>query len=383
VCRCLALAATEPQGLLNDKPQVNNFFCAVLRSESPEWTLGNAPGTVQAFLDYSAEQGLQALVFEKMHTSPAWQTWPLAIRESLGGARLAGVAVDLLRAHRVAQCLAVFEQHEIACLLTKGEALAHTLYPEPGLRPRVDSDIFIRLDQIDEVCGLFEQQGYELIPPIYKTHQFMAVKCFEDFILTFDVHWRILNSPRFARIIGFSEAFARAVPVPGIKGGLTTCPVDTLLLACMHRSGSEWHDQQRLLWLYDIHLMVLRLDLEEWDEVISKAKHKGVQSIVRDSLNLAAESLASPVPDGITARLEPAANTGGFSNRFRKSYLALLADDWVALPDYRSRFRLLKELLFPSQSELEAEFGKKHRYVLCLLAVGYVLRRIPPRLGLK
>jgi len=381
----MALAAEKPARLLLDPIAVNGFLCSILRSEMPEWPFADDVISQQSFLKLAHEQGLRPLIFEKMQGSPQWQAWPNAIREQLVQERREGIAIDMLRAHHVGHITSMLTQNGVEFLLTKGEALAHTLYPEPGLRPRVDTDLFIDLKHIEAVKRLFQGAGYTVIPPIYKTHQFMAVGNLQGFPLTFDVHWRILNSPRFARILAFREVLATSVPVPGIENARTVGPIDALLLACMHRSGSDWHDQERLLWLYDIHLMISNLDSAGWSELVSKAISKGIQSTVRDGLMRSVSSLSSPVPAEALEQLivSGSDDESKFKRRISQSNLALLMDDWIHLPGIKSRLGLLRELFLPPIGELEEQYGKRNRLVLILLGIGYVLSRTLSRLRLK
>ena len=78
--------------------------------------------------------------------------------------------------------------------------------------------------------------GYRVASTVYKSHQFTVVRpAMNRYSIRFDIHWRILNSPRFARVLSFEEAFEGSREVPGMSPMRILSDSDALMLACMHR----------------------------------------------------------------------------------------------------------------------------------------------------
>jgi len=364
--------------------EVDQFLCAVLRGELLAWPSSGTGEFALSFFQRSRHHGVQALVFDRARSSPEWGGWPESIREQLADALRAGVAFELLRDHEIAKFLGTLAQRGIAFLLTKGEALARTNYSSSAMRTRCDTDLFIDIREIEPVRGALLESGYEVVAPIYKSHQFMGVaRQKNDAAVIFDVHWRILNAPQFARVISFGEALEHSVPVPGMSACRTLGAVDSLLLACMHRKGSAWHDEGRLIWLYDIHLLVSAMAPEELMLFAGEAVDKNVQDAALDGLQRAKACFHTVVADEILEILKTEAPAGTAHERYRSSNLALLLDDFRSLPEIRAKFGLIRELFFPAPRLLMRKYGRKSRFWLLWLYMQQFLGGVAKRLTLR
>ena len=214
--RRLQLAAKEPEGLLSETfPLIDEFLCRALKGEPAGWSAldGLSP---DEFLNRCHHHGVSALLFHAVHQHESWASWPLEVRQALEQASRAGVAQELLSTHYLKQLIEVFAERDIPCLLLKGEALASSLYPDAGTRTRSDSDLFIRIRDISTARQAVLDLGYEIVSPVYKSHQFTVMRPGDRTgNVRFDIHWRISNAPRFARVLSFEEAYRDSVAVPG------------------------------------------------------------------------------------------------------------------------------------------------------------------------
>jgi len=363
--------------------EIDDFLCRILRGENPSWPAGCGADFQQSLLQRSHHHGVQALVFERARNDSAWGNWPERVREELTDALRMEAAFDLLRAHDVKIFLEELGRRGLPFLLTKGSALAHTHYPGSALRARCDTDLFIDFKDIGRVQTALTESGYSVIPPIYKSHQFAGVsRRHSEASVVFDIHWRILNAPQFARTISFTEALEQSVPVPGMGPCRTLSPVDSLLLACMHRKGSAQHDEDRLIWLYDIHLLVSAMAPEQLSEFAGKAVDRNVQAACLEGLRRTQLSLRTEIPVAVIDLLATAEPPAGMGRRYSKSNLALLIDDLRCLPDNRAKWGLIKELFFPSAESLARKYGKNKRQ-WPLLYLRHILGGLSARLTLR
>ncbi len=254
----------------------DRLVCEVLRGEQPLWPEKGDAGFEQTFQQRSFHHGVQALIYDGLHATDVWSSYPPQTRGLLTDSLRAGAAYDLLRAHRVSGFLEELSRRHIPFLVIKGDALARTHYSNTSLRVRSDTDLFIHMGDISAVQKTLLDLGFEVIPPIYKTHQFTGVWGREsNAAVIFDIHWRMLNAARFARIIGFTEALEHSISIPGMNHCRTLGAVDSLLLACMHRKGSDRHDEDRLIWLYDIHLLVSNMTAQQLEDLTKKCIGEG------------------------------------------------------------------------------------------------------------
>jgi len=147
--------------------------------------------------------------------------------------------------------------------------------------------------------------------------------------------------------------------VPGL-GPLARAagPVHALLLACVH-PVMHHRNCERLVWTYDIHLLASRLTREEWDRFLDVAIARQVAAICAQSLALARSRLDTTIPGHVAARLagagtdEPSAAYLQPRRRWRHE----LGSNLRALPRWRDRLRLLREVLFPDPRYMSRVYG--------------------------
>ncbi|MFC1720154.1 nucleotidyltransferase family protein [Pseudomonadota bacterium] len=378
------MAAEISERLLNDlNSQIDDFLCRALRGEPALWPALNPVPDPDVFLIRCQHQGVTSLLYHGMREKEEWLGWPAEICTVMEDASKGQVAQEMLRAHYLRKLLKGFSDAAIPHLLTKGEALANTIYPIPGTRTRADSDVFIAIEDIGKARQAIIDNDFRIVSPIYKSHQFVVRQAKEATVsFDIDVHWRILNAPQFARTLSFAEAYGQSVEVPGMHSVRTLGRVDSLLLACMHRAGSDWHDRDRLIWIYDMHLLVAVMAPAELAAFAEKAVNHNVQAVCLDGLNRTSEFFGTLFPKSIAARLA-APEIRGLATRFVRSNLALLIDDWRALPDSHARMSLLHELFLPNNEALLHKYHKQKRWWLPLLYLRHVLGGITHRITLK
>lgn len=380
----MELAAEESKRLLsNPDTSIDEFLCRALRGDAPPRTEFPAvdPGH---FLLRCRHHGIEALLFHRMHRDSGWQSWPPEVRETLDQASKAGVARDLLRTHHLRQLLGRLAEQDIPCLLTKGEALAVSLYPQPGTRTRSDIDLFIRIGDISSVRQTVLGMGYRIASTVYKSHQFTVVRADDEtYTIRFDIHWRILNAPRFARVLSFEQAFQKSTEFPGMAPARMLCNADALMLACMHRFGSERHDRDRLIWICDIHVLVKAMTLAELKQFANLAVERNVQAVCLDGVLRAQECFLTRIPEPVLARLRTPESPPSMPRRFFESQLGLLRDDWTELKEPGARFELLRELFMPSGRFLLHKYRKNSKWWLPFLYIRQIVGGVFARLTFK
>jgi len=361
------------------RAQVDGFLCSILRGESASWPAAACAEFEDEFPDRASHHGVEALIYGVAESKRELDSWPERIREELLKASRSAAAQDMLRAHTLEKILTELGQQGIRVLIIKGAALAITLYEHSRLRTRSDTDLFIHFGDIERIRSSLLNLGLEILTPVYKNHQFVCAKKTTHGSLHFDIHWRIQNAPQFARVISFDEAWAKSVPVPGVAGARMLNGVDALLLACLHLKGSQHHDEDRLIWLYDIHLLASSLSDGSWGEFERVVVEKGVQAACLDGLLKSRDSFSTEIPPGFIPALEASHPVQG---RFASSNLALLIDDFRCLPGLRSKSNLLKELFLPAPSALMARYEKGNRAWLPILYIRQVVGGVAKRLSL-
>ena len=254
-------------------------------------------------------------------------------------------------------------------LILKGAALACSHYAHPGLRPRSDLDLIVaeadhgRAEEVLRHLG-YARQGVPMGPHISRESTW-SVAMRDGASVDVDLHWRSNNSPALARLLGYEEMQARAVPVTSLgPEAFAPCPVHALLFACIHRAGHAHAPiyvdgvavpaKDRLIWLYDIYLLASTMPGAELEEAASIASNRRMTAIVREALELCEARFALTLPASVKAVLEQGRRREPSVDRFHGSRLRQMAGDLFAIDGVAERLWWLRELAFPSAQYMHA-----------------------------
>ena len=157
------------------------------------------------------------------------------------------------------------------------------------------------------------------------------------------------------------------MPLPALgPNARALAPVHALLFACIHRAGHAHaplfvdgiahYGGDRLIWLYDIHLLVARMSAEDLDEFATLAAAKEIKAICAEALQRTRECFATPIPAQVIDALskpgpvEPSARylSGGRARQ--------MLGDFLALDRWSDRGNWLRELAFPSAGYMRSKY---------------------------
>ncbi|MDZ7841404.1 MAG: nucleotidyltransferase family protein [Gammaproteobacteria bacterium] len=288
------------------------------------------------------------------------------------------IAVEMARTHefcRVSRALR--ERFNEPPLVFKGQALAHTLYPQPWLRPRGDIDILVKRAAMPPLCRAMERLGYE-----------KALGTDGDLVMTqtamrrrsggvehvWDLHWKLSNRPALSGIISCQALRQTAVEV-AVGNTIFAAPsdVDSLLIACLHLVGHH-AGEVRLIWLYDIHLLVAALSGAERERFLDKAMDgPRVRAACHAAFELTQRYLPAERTDDLRRELDPGT---GARQRSGRTYLSRLAEDARAV-DKGHRLRFVRQHVFPSADYMMKRFNIRRRWQLPFWYAVRIGRAIP------
>lgn len=342
---------------------------------SGQWPQESVPADAWEPLEEAARnEGVASALFELVSWHETASPAAASFREALAGEARRAAALEILNRIELERVLPRLAGAGHRFLLIKGAPLAYTLYPNPAHRTRCDTDLLVPPDDVDGFIHALEELGYREIAAIggeLVSHQkSLAYKDQTGNPHVCDVHWKISNRPGLADRIGFEELWAHRRDVTALgRGACAPEDVYALLLACLHLSGHH-PGEERLIWLYDIHLLAQRLSAGDKKRFTGLCRKKDVVRHCLPVLSLAEGHFPSPALAEIVAALGGVGETAG-TTAMRPSRLALLAEDLCALPGWRARLRLLKEHAFPGMDYMRARYGARSR---CLLPYYYAKR---------
>jgi hypothetical protein len=258
-------------------------------------------------------------------------------------------------------------------ILFKGTALAYDVYPSPFLRRRGDTDLMIPSHARHQVCEALEPLGfacqfgvrgefvsntavYSRIEPATGSHEL-------------DVHWRVSNSYILSKLFSYEDLLCEARPLSALgPDALGAGPAHALLIACMHRAVHkqspylvdqiEHYGGDRLIWLYDVHLLLGALTPSQHERFLALAERTGLGTVCLEGIEHARVCFYSVVPQKLREaffRLESADAVSCYLNGspIHQYYANLLAVEGA-----RNKLRFVGQLLFPPKNYMRQMYSQ-------------------------
>ena len=356
-----------------------NCLAALLRREHVPWSAFGL--TADQFVSLCVEEDLTGLVQRSIAGWAPQADWPAELCEHVAREVRADAVSELLRQREMMAVLEALANSDIHPVLLKGTPFAYAIYDAPCLRPRNDTDLLIRREQVDTARRVMVGLCYRastLCDGELLFCQFEMAKT-DPFGVrhAVDFHWKISTQSVFADVLRYDELDAEAIPVPSL--GLharTTGLLHALLLACLH-PAMHHRNIERLIWVYDIHLLASRLSTADFDRFTDLAMEKQVAAIVAHELSRARSRFGTRVPNRVTARLAAAElrESSAMYLRPGRRWHDELISTARGLPRWRHRAQLLREVVFPDAPYMLRAYGLSAGAVgMALLPALYVHR---------
>jgi hypothetical protein len=335
-------------------------LAALLNGASVPWTaLGVTPA---GFLGACNEAGLTGLVHQVLSQDSGSRDWPEEVREDVARQARIDAAQELLRQQEGISTLDELASAGVMPILLKGTSLAYSVYAAPSFRPRVDTDLLIRCEQVDQARRVMTGLGFNAAVNSGGERLFAQFQFWKQdrhgVEHVFDFHWKISTQSMFADVLTYDELVAAAVGVPALgRHALGASPLHALLLACIH-PAMHHRNADHLLWMYDIHLLASRLSDAQFDRLAEVAVAKQVAAICAHELARARSRFSFRVPPRVMARL--AARTGEPSAAYLRpgrQWIHELISNMQGLPRWRDRLGLLREVVLPSPCYMLTRYG--------------------------
>lgn len=361
---------------------IGAFVCGMLATGRAGWPFpGNDGEAAAACLDFAMYHGVAQLLREAGRREPEiWSAWPESLRLGLDDAFHAGSALEMLRERELLELLDAFVARQIRVLLLKGAGLGYSVYESPALRPRTDTDLLIPPADRLAAQRLLDAAGYRPVNQVdgeYVSSQSVFIKPGSGANHAVDLHWRLSNAQVFARQFEFEQLWqdARIVARLGNQARRLST-VDALLHACLHRAvHARFGEQDRLQWLFDMHLLAKDLAPPEWRCFTVRAAEKAMAGVCLDALLACVDRLGTCLPDAAVRSLRDAAMHPELSAALlHGGAMTSNLVDLQALPDWRTRIRFLREQLLPDPGYMRATYGVDGRMPLARAYVGRLFR---------
>jgi hypothetical protein len=269
-----------------------------------------AVGTIDwtRVVDRARGEGVVPLVHWNLHRLGLLHHLPSDAQRRLTAGAQSLWARGAALAARWGEATRALREAGIETVTLKGIALAHTVYPEPGLRPMADVDLLVRPADRLRAIEVLARLGYRTPGP--EAERLGESRCFAELVrdgVLLDLHWDIARYLRFDGVVRVDHEglWSRARPLVLAEGrSLALCPEDTLLHLALHLTlGSDF---ARVLWYADIDALIRRHAAElDWSRIADEARRWRIGLLLDWTLGVVSASFGTPLPAGLADRIAP------------------------------------------------------------------------------
>lgn len=312
-------------------------------------------------------QGVLPILYKKLS---GVEVHPL-FQKALEAETRTQIVFEVMLKQETIRVLEAFMNEGIHPLLLKGTAFCYSIYPEPHLRPRTDIDLLIREHEFAEVRKTLLHLGYNepnILTGEKANYQFPFYRVdSHGTMYQLDIHWKLSNVQFFAKLFSYSELYSRRAPVSALgENAYTLSKVDSLIYTCVHLAAHHHHDE-RLIWLYDIHLLMELLSERKLEMFVAEATELGVVAVCAKAIKacdkvLRTEHIKRLPADWLEPTLDPSSTYTAEGLRPVDLFVADLKE--LSLLE---RIKLILEYLFPSPGYIMRKYKASNRLLLPLL----------------
>lgn len=298
-------------------------------AEESAWNVLSAEDC-QRLVHLAEKEGVAPLLHRRLKDCKAFSGMPVDARRRLEQGGYASAAHNAVLFQALEELEPALAEQGIEAVPLKGAWLARHIYPEMGLRRMSDLDLLVQPGSLKAALGVLEGLGYRLQKITY--HAMLLGGPAGDLVV--ELHWTLPGGQALPDWLWHD-----LIAAPGSAAEMQA----HLLYLCAHLAISH-PDQPRLLWLYDLRLLLDRAGPDlTWEALSAQASLLGWESTVQSSLALAAQRIGVRLPQGFpladSAALERAVQPPNQAPWVRQAWRAFSPTE---------RMSLLWGLLFPA-----------------------------------
>lgn len=248
-------------------------------------------------------QGCLPLLMQEMHASALSQRIGEKKYTRLHTLYQQSNLLNLWFSLELQQVLTAITEAHLPVMVLKGADLASTIYPRPELRHYGDVDLMVKPADLAAVIAILERLGYHYhqeyrFETISKQRAaFVYVREVSLGFLVFEIHISPHHN-EFGIAFDTDSIWNRARPITvagvAVQGmGLA----DLFLYLCWHYRSHAFY---RLIWLYDIAVLLLRCSNQlDWPLIQRLAQQQGLKATAYYCLQWCQQVFAVPLPDAL------------------------------------------------------------------------------------
>jgi len=268
------------------------------------------------------------------------------------------------------QLLRDFNNKNIKYITLKGFALANSIYTEPYMRPFVDIDILLNVEDIAKAKKVFIQhdfintRGWQ---PKYIISQFTMYKQLSKKLFCyFDVHEKISNDPKLAALITYQDAYKTSY-IKSVEGLDITMisHINAFIHSCFHLVRHQYQgDLVRIAWLYDLYLLLSILNKTEQESLLVLINQKALNNVVKKALSIALMHFPKEEISKFDNQINTIEGSPFDYLLSAQNGISRFVFKLKATENMTSLWWLIKETIIPPRAEIENKYGRQQTYFL-------------------
>jgi hypothetical protein len=308
-----------------------------------------------ALLSTAEDHGVSGVLVDaarRMGVAPRGEAWHRTGQHLLKHALWGDVQADAL--HKTLKILAA---DGIEAAVLKGPVLAARLYGDAIVRPSTDLDLLLEPSSLDRAVRALKPLGYVLEggrPGRFFRRYHHHVHALHPVLPTLELHFDAYRGFGTSLPAGPLLRRAAACRLASWSDATVLAPEDEFFYLAVHAAS---HRFERLVWLFDLKLLLLRHPELRWDLVAARARAHHLSAVVSFVCGLLADWLDAPAQDAWAhlPRLPDVRRRAAEGLTGRKSghavnavadllYCTLLCDDLPRAAAFSKRFVAIKVL---------------------------------------
>lgn len=335
------------------------------------------PPIYKELYEAAIQHGVAGLIYQKNHNI-AFTPDSTKFIEQLGNYHNSYKILSSFIDAEATTVLKQLKKEKIDVVVLKGFSLAQQVYSAPFLRPKTDIDILIKEEDKETIKNIFQSLGYNNPrgwEPKAIINQFSYKKSLGKGVnVFFDIHLKISNSKKIENILNYDDLLksANTMTCDGIN--LINIP-HALTHAVFHLLGHKASgDMVKLIWYYDINLLIKAADEDTKQELITLINNTGLANLMTYTLKLTAQYFPSKELTVLLKALEYLP--------FNSDYNYLLGNTsgakglWLTLQashSLKEKVSVIKETVFPPREEIYVKYGKHTKWPLSMLYIRRII----------
>jgi hypothetical protein len=365
------------------------LLCACLRpalSQETRVTLAALPeADARALAERAARHGVGPVLHHRFREEQV-ENLPAQLRDGLRQQYWITAAQNTALLHALEQVLRTLEGAGIPAIVLKGAALAEALYGNIALRPMGDADLLLHRADVERALVALAGLGYAPSHPqerpgahlAYENEILLQRQPMGDALL--ELHWALFDAPFYQRLPAdwfWATSVARMIAdAPARVLGAEAMLLHLCGHAILHHRG------ERLLWLYDVALLLRQSPALDWGQVQEQARAQHVVLPLQAVLSWLVAQRWVDLPPGQAEQIESLRASAQERRLYRTmtdpggAPAARVASDVRGLSGWRERLAFVATQFFPSPAYMRRRYGVRHAALLPLAYLGRLLRGV-------